>query len=423
MPFLDSLDIANRSLDHLGATHIETADEQSVNNEKIAPIYDKVRRAELRRNNWRFSIRKCILRPVDTTTYLLVPAAWNSGTLYMPGSIVADENNQLWISAASNNIGNQPGLSDTWESYFGQMTVDVFDAEESYFSGDLVYVVGTAGAYVVYLSLQNGNSEVPGTADAWDATVTYKQDQTVTYLGVQWRSLIAINLNITPASGPANWDSAGSYDTGDHATGSDGYIYASVGDDNVGHDPTIDSGANWTNTGTPNAWTGLPLLPVSATTWVPIYGSLETLNILYPLNAGPLSQAFTKNIFRLPAGYLRQVVSDPKQGINPFLGAPAGREQNDWEFQGNYILSEQATPIMLRFVADIQTVSKMDDMFCEGLAARIAMEACEAITNSTAKKQTCINIYKQFMGEARIVNAVEIGPIQPPEDDYITCRI
>lgn len=422
MPFLDPLDIANRALDHLGATHIATPTEDSVNNSKIAPIYDKVRRAELRRNDWRFSIRKCILRPIDTTTYLLQASLWNAGMQYLPGSVVVDLNGQLWSSTEANNLGNQPGLSDTWESYFGPMTVDVYDSTVSYWAGDLVYVVGANSTYVIYRSLINQNTEVPSTPDTWAATITYTQDQTVTHSGIQWRSLIAMNLNNIPAGGPANWASTENYSISNVATGSDGFVYSAV-TNNLGVDPVTDNGTNWTNTNVPNAWTAAPTLPPSAITWVPLYASVKTLSIVYPLNAGPLSQAFTRNVFRLPAGYLRRVVNDPKAGINPFLGAPAGRQQDDWEMEGNYILTQQATPIMLRFVADIQTVSKMDDMFCEGLAARIGMEACEGITNSTAKMQTCINVYKQMMGEARIVSAVEIGPVQPPEDDYITCRV
>lgn len=425
MPFFDSLDIANRALDHLGATHIASPTEESVNNSKIAPIYDKVRRAELRRNPWRFSIRKCLLRPVDLTTYLLAPAQWNAGTLYLPGSVVADTNGQLWLSTDLENINNVPGQSNAWDSYFGQMTADVFDTTggTAYFAGDLVYISNSNGSYNVYMSLFNGNTEMPNVADTWSATATYSEDQVVTYSGNQWRSLIAFNLNNTPTSGPANWLSTQTYSAAASVTGSDGFIYTSVVGGNTNNNPTTDNGTFWTNTNAPNAWSMSPVLPVSSNMWVPLYASLQTLNIVYPLGTGPLSQSLSKNIFRLPTGYLRQVVSAPKQGVNAFLGAPINRVQNDWEFEGNFIVSQQSTPLILRFVADIQTVTKMDDMFCEGLAARIAMEACEAITNSTSKQQTCINMYKQTMGEARIVNAVEIGPIQPPEDDYITCRI
>jgi hypothetical protein len=164
-------------------------------------------------------------------------------------------------------------------------------------------------------------------------------------------------------------------------------------------------------------------LPVSSSIWAPLYASLTSFNFVYPLGTGPLSQEMTKNVFRLPAGYLRQAPQDPKAGRYSFLGAPAYNTDNDWVFEGKFLLSQCPTPIILRFVADVMRVNDMDDMFCEGLAARIGLETCETITNSTAKQQTCNNAYAKFMGEARTANAIEIGPIEPPEDDYIACRL
>ncbi len=95
----------------------------------------------------------------------------------------------------------------------------------------------------------------------------------------------------------------------------------------------------------------------------------------------------------------------------------------DWNFEGNFIVSRDTGPILFRFVADISVVEKMDDMFCEGLACRIAMALCEPLTQSAAKFQRIVGEYKMHMGEARTVNAIEVGPVEPPEDDFITCRL
>ncbi len=65
----------------------------------------------------------------------------------------------------------------------------------------------------------------------------------------------------------------------------------------------------------------------------------------------------------------------------------------------------------------------MDDMFCEGLAARMALETCEQITQSNEKKKDAAAVYKYFMTEARLVNAIEAGSVETPEDDYLTCRL
>ena len=73
-------------------------------------------------------------------------------------------------------------------------------------------------------------------------------------------------------------------------------------------------------------------------------------------------------------------------------------------------------------MADVVNVPKFDDLFCEGLAARIGLEICPKVTQSEAKVATIAGKYKVFMGEARIVNAIEIGSEEPPEDDWVTAR-
>lgn len=419
--FQEPKDIINRGLDHLGATHIETLDEESINATKTVPMYNKLRRAELRRNNWLFSIKKAPLRPITLTAYLLDPAEWNAGVQYLPGSIVF-HNSQIWVSTEANNLNNEPGDNDIWDTYFGPMTVDAYTSKLTYLAGELVYILNTDGSFNIYMSMSNVNTETPNVADVWNATTTYQQDQTVSFSGSQWRSLIALNLDNPPANPPANWDMNQTYASGNTVTGSDGFIYSSLINGNTGIDPTSDGGTNWSKTGALAAWTSLPKTPVTSTLWVPIYAGLKSLNLVYPLNSGPLNQTSTRNVYRLPAGYLHHVEDDPKQGVSSFLGAPSNRQADDWEFEGKYILSHFISPIIIRFVADIQTVSQMDDMFCEGLGCRIGLEACEAITNSNAKQQTCNNAYKLFMGEARITNAIETGPVQPSEDLYVTVR-
>ena len=87
------------------------------------------------------------------------------------------------------------------------------------------------------------------------------------------------------------------------------------------------------------------------------------------------------------------------------------------------MVTREVFPILLRFVADIQDVATFYDMFCEGLGSRIAAEVVERLTQSQNKLGAIMGAYNKFMVEARIVNGIETGPTEPPEDDYITCRI
>ena len=426
--FLDSLDIANRALQHCEAAPITSVNEDSTANQAVTFAYDKVRRAELRRNIWRFATRKAVIRAVGPDTMILQPALWNASTTYYPGSIVSDINSVSWISIIKDNLNNPPGgNNEAWDTYFGPMTIEPYDTTMAYFAGELVYLPGSLpGTFVVYQSLQNANGNAPNDGGtAWDATVTYHSDMVVSYSGSQWVSLIEVNLNITPVAGPAQWSSVVTYSGGQQVTGSDNMQYSSLGGSNIGNDPTTTTGF-WTALSIVTAWGLAPTAMQNSPTdiqWQVINAAMKNLTFQWPAGTGPTTQAETRNVYRLPAGYLSPAPQDPKAGSTNFLGAPSGEMYRDWLYEGDFIISRQVYPLLFRFVADIQKVRDMDDMFCEGLACRVATAIAPRITQSNAKLQTIASAYQLFMGEARRTNMIETGPVEPPEDDFITCRI
>jgi hypothetical protein len=425
MPFLDSLDIANRALQHCGQPQIALVTEDSKNNLETAFAYDKVRRAELKRNLWVFATRKVVLRAIDVNTMLIVPALYSASTTYLPGAIVVDANNQMWLSMQEGNLNNTPGgNNEAWDAYFGSKTIVPYDSTTTYWTGELVYMPGAnPGSYAIFQSMQNGNSDVPNVATAWNATTQFNGNSVVSSAGRQWSSNIEVNLNIVPAVGPAAFVIGTTYSTGNTVTASDAFIYSSVGNGNVGYDPTTDGGVHWTNTGVANAWTELAVgTTVASTNWRVINATMKNLSFSYPIGAGPSSEVASRNAFRLPAGFLQVAPQDPKAGANSVLGGPSALQYDDWEFNGDYVLSSDTGPVLFRFISDVTVVSQMDDMFCEGLACRIAAAICSPLTQSDGKLQLILSEYKVFMGEARTANAIEVGPIEPPEDDWVTCR-
>lgn len=318
-----SIDIANRALQHCGASRIVDFTDDSKNASAVAFCYDKLREAELRRNVWSFSIREVALRAVDATTTFLAAVAWAIGTTYTAGAVVSYQG-ATYESTASGNVGQTPGLdASAWELYAGPRTIRAFLtntggtlSDVGYFSGELVLSAG-----VVYRSLISNNTDIPPTA-------------------------------------------------------------------------------NWLSLGAASA----------------------ALYLLYPLGAGPASQNSTRNVFLYPGAYLREAPQDPKGGNVSPLGASGLTAADDWNFENRMIVSGSAQVIVLRFAASVTRVPAMDPMFCEGLAARIGLEVCEDLTQSAEKLQTIGSQYKLFMSEARQVNGIEEGPVESPEDDYITCR-
>lgn len=406
--FKDSLDVANQALIHLGLPLILAVDEDSNRNTVMSGLYTKARQYELRRNVWRFSKRAARLRAIDLTTRLLDPSDWETGVTYLPGAIVKHTNGDLWVSFMPENIGNEPGVTDVWEPYTGPMSISLYDSTITYSAGELVYkATSLAGSFVVYVSRINGNTSAPDTVTAYDATVTYGINDVVSYSGYQWRSVIPYNLANTPAVAPSDWDKSTNYDTDDTATAGDGYIYKALSDSNLGNDPVLDDGTLWSKQG-PYAWNRIPVLQSSSKDWLPLFANATTLGLEH-LN---LMAEDGRNVFLLPSGYLRQVRRQPK----------VIQAASDFEVYGDYILSHDAT-ILLSFSADHTKVSKMDPMFCEMLALRMAEQACETLNQDETKLAAVMAKYKRAATEAREVNAIENGYEEPDEDDFVTVRL
>lgn len=377
--FLYPVDIANRALQHLGATQIVSFTDNSRNASAMSFAYDKLRKAELRRNIWTFSVRRVTIRPLATTTMLLVPYAWNTTNSYLPGSIVSYGG--LWYQANQAVAANGTSPDQTspiWTLYFGPKQATPFTGQTAtspgvtYNANELVY--DPSGN--VYLSLTNGNSQDPTAGqEAWSATTTYNAGQTVVESATTYQSTVDLNLNSQPPS--ANWEAI------------------------------------------PATQIDTPISP----NWLKLGGAtVKSIQLIYPLDVGPLEQVYTRNVFYLPNGFIREAPQDPTAGSNGFLGAPSGLGYTDYTFERDFFTSIETSPITYRFAADVAEVSWWDNMFCEGLAARLALETCEQITQSTEKMQGIMGMYGKFMGEARIVNGIEQRASEPPEDAYITCR-
>ncbi len=365
-----------------GASRVASTSEDSKNNSETDFCYGKLREAELRRNTWTFAVKKAPLRAIDTDTMLLDVALWSTGTTYFVGSIANDQYGNPWISRIRDNLANDPLLTTGyWEPYFGPMTVALYDSDITYHSGELVYTAAGDGTSRIYLSLQDNNEDNPATATAYSATTTYFKNQVVTSVAIAYMSLVDLNINNTPASSPTKW-------TTSFVGGTGSIKWLEIG------------GAEFPN--------GV---------------GLTTLNVVYPLGTGPSDQANTRNIYKLPANWLREAPQYPRAGVTTFLGAPTGIQYSDWVYENGFLLTNDIGPIPYRFIANVTDVRLMDPMFCEGLAARVALAVCEALTQSTSKLGMIAKEYDVFIGEARTVNAIEQGPDQPPDDDFVSCRL
>lgn len=247
------------------------------------------------------------------------------------------------------------------------------------------------------------------------------------------------------------WSSVTSYAINNIVRGTDGRIYISRVAANLNHDPVDPEFVYWglyfgndlaTVWDEDTSFSAGELAYVSTTLylslqnlnedndpassplfWLEITGAtLAEINFIYPIGAGPTSNTTTRNVYKLPVGFMREAPQDPKRGAWLWLGAPAGNFYTDWYYEGDYLTSMMPGPILYRFAADVDDPSAFDPMFSEGFATRLALSLSEVLSQSVTKTSALSAMYAKFMGEARIVNAIEQGPVEPPEDSYVTCR-
>lgn len=136
-----------------------------------------------------------------------------------------------------------------------------------------------------------------------------------------------------------------------------------------------------------------------------------------------------QNAFQVPTGFLRLIDPDPDWNYAGVMGGTivGNNTQStdsfvDYTIEGGYILTDLLAPLNVRALMDIQDCNLMDPLFREALAAVMAREMCEEITQANTKKASAIQDYKDAIAEAKKVNGIELPAQQPPLDTFITAR-
>lgn len=124
----------------------------------------------------------------------------------------------------------------------------------------------------------------------------------------------------------------------------------------------------------------------------------------------------------------------PSDCIKPL---PPNDNDLDWKIVGRQIwtnfnrssailpstVSTTAPSLSLIYVARITDTTLFDAAFIEAVAALMASEICEEITQSNTKQEAMLANYKYWIGEAKKANAFENLQGEPPVDTWITCQL
>ncbi len=404
MAFRIPLDIINRALQGLGKNAIASVNTASNEANAVTDAYDTLRLAELQRNLWKFATRRVILRPVGIDTVLWAPAAWSSGASYNIGGVVshtptegpyANQESYWQLAVYSADPTDPPDIDPRWRHFTGPLAIDLYDPDIVYQTGEIVLVpapfeLGTTysandvvayengDTWEWYVSLEDGNlgNTPPDTEDSW-----------VLWVG-NGRSRGLYGQTETKSPIPLTYP--------------DGY--------------TVHLSRYNNNADNPNSQTS---------NWTALSATVTQLLVPWPIGTGPVSDAQTANCFYLPNGFLKRAPNHPHGNQPGYLGAASGVPPDDWTPEGPLLVTGDVGPITLRFVADITDVAAMDAMFCEGFAARMAVELAMAVVEDPTAptvRAAAMQSYSRVMREARTANAIEIGPFSPVENKYVTVR-
>lgn len=139
------------------------------------------------------------------------------------------------------------------------------------------------------------------------------------------------------------------------------------------------------------------------------------------LSAAPLSGVYSLQ-YQLPANCLRVLdVGDywPGADVSDYRNRPVA----EYSVEGGLILTNIAAPLSLRYIQQVTNPGMFDSSFCESLAARLALEICEQLTQSGDKRKLAMQEYKNAIKEAIVANALESPPEFKADDTWMMARI
>jgi hypothetical protein len=93
----------------------------------------------------------------------------------------------------------------------------------------------------------------------------------------------------------------------------------------------------------------------------------------------------------------------------------------EYQLEGRNILAN-ASALYIRYIHRVADPVQYDFAFLDAVAARLAFEMCEAITQSNTKKEQMFQEYDDALTRAKRVDGQENPPVIFEEDDWIKVR-
>lgn len=89
---------------------------------------------------------------------------------------------------------------------------------------------------------------------------------------------------------------------------------------------------------------------------------------------------------------------------------------------GQRILTDEGGPLYIKYIRDVTNTSEFDPFFVASFASKLALEACETITQSNNKKQVLFDEYRLSLKAAYAGNSIQNKPQGVQDTDWGTAR-
>lgn len=126
--------------------------------------------------------------------------------------------------------------------------------------------------------------------------------------------------------------------------------------------------------------------------------------------------------FQLPSDFIRLDMVGDYYCTSDLSDYRVGPNQL-YVIEGGKILTNLQAPLHIRYIARITDSTRYAAPFVELMAARLASELAEDLTQSSAKKQSAQAEYMQALRDARRLGAIEQDSEKLPDSEWVTGRL
>ena len=117
------------------------------------------------------------------------------------------------------------------------------------------------------------------------------------------------------------------------------------------------------------------------------------------------------------------------QRLLSVLDSSSGYERADAGYQleggpdGTRILSNDAGPLLVKYIIDVPEPARWDDAFAEAFACRLAWRCGKRVAGSSFDVEAAWRDFRVALGDANRVDARENPPIEQSDDSWIDARL